>query len=123
MGEAMVAARRLLGKGDTAGAKVSLRKALSLQPENALAKGLLASLNASRPTVIAPKPKIDQSTTVGDDAQKRANDLVLAGVTAYRTGDYQAAMDKWKQAVALDPNCVQAKRYLVNVGQKQARLQ
>jgi tetratricopeptide (TPR) repeat protein len=123
VGEAMVSSRRLLGKGDTAGAKVSLRKALSLQPENALAKGLLASLNASRPTVIAPKPKIDQPTTVGDDVQKRANDLVLAGVTAYRSGDYQAAMDKWKQAVVLDPNCVQAKRYLVNVGQKQARLQ
>jgi hypothetical protein len=32
-------------------------------------------------------------------------------------------MDKWKAAVELDPDCVQAKRYLVNVGQKQARLQ
>ena len=57
------------------------------------------------------------------DAPKRVNDLVLAGISAYRTGEYKDAMDKWQQAVALDPKCVQAQRYLANVGRMQARLQ
>jgi tetratricopeptide (TPR) repeat protein len=123
LNDAIFSARRLLGRGDTAAAKVALRKALSLQPDNALAKGLLSSLNSARPAPVAVKPKSVPAASGADDSPGRVNELVLAGVSAYRSGEYQAAMEKWKQAVALDPNCVQAQRYLANVGQKQARLQ
>ena len=123
MNEAMSTTRRQLAHGDTAAAKIALRKALSLQPDNPLAKGLLSSLNSARPASVAVKPKSVPATASENDAQRQVNGLVLAGVTAYRSGEYQAVMEKWKQAVALDPSCVQAQRYLANVGQKQARLQ
>lgn len=123
MNSAIAAARRQLGRGDTAAARGSLRKALSLQPDNALAKGLLASMNAVRPPAVAARPRTVQVQAAGEDARRRVNDLVLAGVTAYRSGEYQAAMEKWKLAVELDPACVQAQRYMVNVSRKQARLQ
>jgi tetratricopeptide (TPR) repeat protein len=124
--EALSTARRLLSKGDTASARVSLRRMLALQPENALAKWLLASLNATRhvpkPVVSNPAKPV-QTASIDSDALKRVNDLVLAGISAYRTGEYKNAMEKWQQALALDPKCVQAQRYLANVGRMQARLQ
>ena len=124
--EALSSARRMLAKGDTASARASLRRMLALQPESALAKGLLASLNATRrvpkPAVSTPAKPV-QIASMDGDAPKRVNDLVLAGISAYRTGEYKDAMDKWQQAVALDPKCVQAQRYLANVGRMQARLQ
>jgi tetratricopeptide (TPR) repeat protein len=119
-------ARRLLARGDTASARASLRRMLALQPESALARGLLASLNAPRR---APRPSASaqmkpvQTAAIDGDASKRVNDLVLAGISAYRTGEYKDAMEKWQQALAVDPKCVQAQRYLANVGRMQARLQ
>ncbi len=124
--EALSTARRMLSRGDTASARVSLRRMLVLQPESALAKWLLASLNTTRrvPKPVASNPaKPVQTASIDSDAPRRVNDLVLAGISAYRTGEYKNAMEKWQQALALDPKCVQAQRYLANVGRMQARLQ
>lgn len=127
LNEALALARRQLGRGDTASAKVALRKALSIQPDNALAKGVLASVNAVRPPPVQSQESSRSRSVVasagGEDAGRRVNELVLAGVSAYRSGEYKNAMERWKQALEIDPKCVQAQRYLANVGQKQARLQ
>jgi len=122
---ALSTARRLLAKGDTASARVSLRRMLALQPENSLAKGLLASLGSSRrPRASAEnQEKAVKASPIDGDATRRVNELVLAGISAYRTGEYKDAMEKWQQALAVDPKCVQAQRYLANVGRMQARLQ
>jgi tetratricopeptide (TPR) repeat protein len=83
-------------------------------------------LNATRrvpkPAVSTPAKPV-QIASIDGDAPKHVNDLVLAGISDYRTGEYKNAMEKWQQALVLDPKCVQAQRYLADVGRMQARLQ
>jgi Tfp pilus assembly protein PilF len=86
-----------------------------------LAKGLLTGLAAQQKVV--PKKPVKTEIVETTDKSAKVNGLVMAGISAYRGGDYKTAMDRWKEALELDPKCVQAERYLANVGRKQARLQ
>jgi tetratricopeptide (TPR) repeat protein len=119
--EAFSNARKALVRGDTASAREWTQKALAIQSDNALARGLLAGLAAQQKT--AGKKPVKTEIVVPTDQSAKVNGLVMAGISAYRGGDYKSAMDRWKEALALDPKCVQAERYLANVGRKQARLQ
>jgi tetratricopeptide (TPR) repeat protein len=126
---AMVSSRQALKAGDVASARAFLQKALTVQPDNIVAKGLLGSLANVRTgngastngltTTNAPKSvKAPPSTEDGT----RAKELLLAGVAAYRSGQYAKAVESWKQVRALDPTNIQAQKYLANVGLKQTRL-
>lgn len=125
--EALASARQALKAGDFAAGRSSLNKALTLKPDNPLAKGLLGSIAnektappAAQKTVVAV-PKSDLPSTSEQDA-KKAKELLLTGVAAYRSGEYDKAIEDWKQVLVLDPGCVQAQKYLANVGLKQTRL-
>jgi tetratricopeptide (TPR) repeat protein len=119
--ETFANARKALARGDTASAREWTQKALAIQPENTLAKGLLTGLAAQQKVV--PKKPVKTEIVETTDKSAKVNGLVMAGISAYRGGDYKTAMDRWKEALELDPKCVQAERYLANVGRKQARLQ
>lgn len=124
--DAFGSARKALARGDTATAKVWTAKALALQPDNPVAKALSGTLAAPRKPVVVPEKPPEASAASGrlsKEGMAKVNSLVMAGISAYRGGDYPAAMARWKEALALDPGCVQASRYLENVGRKQARLQ
>lgn len=124
--EAMVAARTFLRAGDFAAARGQLQKALSLQPGNAMAKGLLASLANAKPPVAPVAAPVAQrpaaSAASKDHDVEKAKELLLAGVTAYRAGEYDRAVASWKRVLELDSGNVQARKYLANVGLKQTRL-
>lgn len=128
--EAMVQARAALRNGDVATARVQLQKAAVLQPASAVVKGLIASLAAPRPAPIAsPAKGVTNSvaspvTTAGLSPEdvRRSKELLLAGVAAYRSGEYERAIQSWKQVLEIDTGCVQARKYLANVGLKQTRL-
>ncbi|HQF56460.1 MAG TPA: hypothetical protein PK208_15180 [Fibrobacteria bacterium] len=122
--DAFGAARKALARGDTAAARGWTVKALAIQPDNAVAKALSGTLAPSRRPPVAPaKPAaVPVSGRLSKEGVAKVNALVMAGISAYRGGDYPAAMAKWKDALALDPGCVQASRYLENVERKQARL-
>lgn len=125
--EALASARQALKNGDFATGRNFLHKALALKPENALAKGLLGSIANEKtaspvpPKVAAALPKTDVPSRRERDVDK-AKELLLAGVAAYRSGEYAKAIEDWKQVLVLDPGCVQAQKYLANVGLKQTRL-
>jgi len=119
--ESFAAARKALARGDTVSAREWTQKALAIQPDNALARSLLAGLAAQQKA--ASRRPVKTEIVVPTDQSAKVNGLVMAGITAYRGGDYKVAMERWKEALALDPKCVQAERYLANVGRKQARLQ
>lgn len=125
-GDAFGSARKALARGDTAAAREWTAKALTIQPENQIAKALSGTLSASRRSAAPPEKQATVSAEPGrlsKEGEAKVNALVMAGISAYRGGDYRAAMARWKDALALDPGCVQASRYLENVGRKQARLQ
>jgi tetratricopeptide (TPR) repeat protein len=118
--EALSAARFSLKSGDVVGARVFLQKALSLQPNHAVAKNLLASLPNSRNT--KSSSDLAAATANTPKAQAKAKELLLAGVADYRSGEYDKAIAKWTKVLELDSTCVQARKYLTNVGLKRARL-
>lgn len=125
--EALASARQALKAGDFATGRNFLAKALVLKPDNSLAKGLLASIAGEKPAAPVPQktvaavPKSDVPAPSEQDA-KKAKELLLTGVAAYRAGEYAKAIEDWKQVLVLDPGCVQAQKYLANVGLKQKRL-
>lgn len=123
--EAMSAARFSLKSGDVVGGRVFLQKALNLQPSNAVAKNLLASLAGARSPSGSPKSAGETgfaSSANAREAQTKAKELLLAGVAHYRAGEYDQAIAKWTKVLALDSTNVQARKYLTNVGLKRARL-
>jgi tetratricopeptide (TPR) repeat protein len=123
--EAMSSARISLKSGDVVGARVFLQKALSLQQGNTVARNLLSSLSIPRTTTGSSKASTESSTgsaTTTAVAQAKARELLLAGVADYRSGEYDKAIATWTKVLELDSSCVQAKKYLTNVGLKRARL-
>lgn len=128
--ETMAQARAALRSGDASAARAQLQKAAVLQPSSAVVKGLLASLAASRQAVVAGSAKgltnpVAASSGTADlapDELRRSKELLLAGVAAYRAGEYDRAIQSWKQVLEIDTGCVQARKYLANVGLKQTRL-
>ena len=119
-GSAFQAARRALAKRDTAGARMQAQRAQAARPGNPLAKGILSGLAESRK---APPAARRSPVASRDDQSRKVRGLVAAGVASYRSGDYRAAMERWKEALSIDPGCVQAERYIANVGRKQEALQ
>lgn len=123
--DAFGGARKALARGDTAAARSWTAKALAIQPDNAVAKALSGTLAAPRKPAVAPEKPPEVPTAPGrlsKEGMAKVNTLVMAGISAYRGGDYRAATARWKEALALDPGCVQASKYLENVERKQARL-
>jgi len=123
--QAMAAARRALARGDVPGGRAAVQKALVAKPDNALAKTLLANLATPRSTAPSARPSMPVAGATPpppDQNAQKIQKLLLSGVTAYRAGEYEKAMAQWKLVLALDSNCVQAQKYLANVGRKQARL-
>lgn len=121
--EAMASARASLKSGDVVGGRVFAQKALALQPNNAMAKSLLVSLSGVRSSSgskASAEPASVQTNT--PKAQAKARELLLAGVADYRSGEYDQAIAKWTRVLELDSTCVQAKKYLANVGLKRSRL-
>jgi len=117
--DAMTSARRALARKDLANGKAGLQKALASRPNHPIARRLLTELEAPRPAVAAapePPPPLD------DQSARRVRELLLSGVVAYRAGEYDTALARWRQALQIDPGCVQAQRYIDNVGKKQERL-
>lgn len=53
---------------------------------------------------------------------KKAQELFFEGIGSYRLGDYQEAFEKWNQVLKLNPDHEQAKKYVINVKQKLARM-
>jgi tetratricopeptide (TPR) repeat protein len=119
--EALGAARNALRSGDLLEAKSYLQKAGTLQPGSMVVKALMASLLTYRSTSSVQVAAAGGPVTRGRDAD-RAKELLLEGVAAYRSGEYGKATEKWTQVLALDSSCVQARKYLANVGLKQKRL-
>jgi len=123
--DAMSAARLSLKSGDVVGGRVFLQKALALQPGNSVARNLLSSLSTPRATSGSSKTTNESAPGPGSNtivAQTKARELLLAGVADYRLGEYDKAIAKWTKVLELDSSCVQAKKYLTNVGLKRARL-
>lgn len=126
--EAMGSARAALRSGDALSARAGLQRALVLQPASMVAKSLLASLAAPRPVPVAAavKPVTNPVSVAGSapspENALKAKDLLLAGVAAYRSGEYERAIQSWKRVLEIDSGCVQARKYLANVGLKQTRL-
>jgi tetratricopeptide (TPR) repeat protein len=127
--EAMSSTRQALKAGDLAAGRNFLQKALTVQPDNAVAKGIMKSLAsaASKSTQpIASKPlSTEARTSVSGRTEQdiaKSKQLLLAGVAAYRSGEYAKAVESWKLVLAIDPDNVQAQKYLTNVGLKQTRL-
>jgi tetratricopeptide (TPR) repeat protein len=125
--EDMAAARKALANRDKASAKAALEQALAKRPGNSVAKGLLESLDAPameskappkevKPVGKEPPPSKDQQWV------RKVNELVLAGISSYRAGDYKAALDRWSEALSEDPSNQEARKYVANVKQKLARL-
>lgn len=125
--DALASARQALKSGDFATGRIFLGKALALKPDNPLAKGLLGSIANEKATApgptksVASAPRSDVPSPSEQNA-KKAKELLLTGVAAYRAGEYAKAIEDWKQVLVLDPGCVQAQKYLANVGLKQTRL-
>ena len=125
----MSSTRQALKAGDLAAGRNFLQKALTVQPDNVVAKGIMKSLAsaaskpsqpiASKPPQVEPKAA-GSGRTVQDIAKSKQ--LLLAGVAAYRSGEYAKAVENWKLVLAIDPDNVQAQKYLTNVGLKQTRL-
>lgn len=123
--EVIVQARSALRTGDLLAARGLLQKALVLQPASVVAKGLMASLNQPKPAPpakVAVTVPVATSTDLTAEDIKRSKELLLAGVAAYRAGEYSRAIESWKKVLEIDTGCVQAKKYLANVGLKQTRL-
>lgn len=124
----MAAARKALSDRDKPAARAALERALARKPGNSVAKGLLASLDTPAMEVKAPpaketKPAAKEPPPSKDQLWvKKVNELVLAGISSYRAGDYKAALDRWSEALTEDPSNVEARKYIVNVKQKLARL-
>jgi len=123
----MAAARKALANHDKASAKAALEQALAKRPGNSVAKGLLESLDAPAMEAKAPvkeaKPAAKEAPPSKDQLWiRKVNDLVLAGISSYRAGDYKTALDRWSEALSEDPSNQEARKYVVNVKQKLARL-
>lgn len=118
--DAMSSVRRSLARKDVNAGRAGLQKALGAKPDNPVAKNLLVDLQASRAEGVSPKPA--KPLPLDDESSRKVRELLLSGVIAYRAGEYENAMARWRQALELDPGNVQAQRYLANVGKKQARL-
>lgn len=116
--EVLKQSRQALAQGDRAKARAGLQRAVEMQPDNLMARRLSVSVGAALevrpPEVAVPK--------TADDRSGKVNALVLAGISAYRAGEYKVAMAKWKLALEMDPACTQAAKYLANVRRKQERL-
>ncbi|HOX51699.1 MAG TPA: hypothetical protein PKY05_09440, partial [Fibrobacteria bacterium] len=98
-----------------------------LQPASNVVKGLIANLNLPRPTTASAKipsvaPPPPPPTGLSAEDLRRSKELLLAGVAAYRAGEYPRAIESWKKVLEIDTGCVQARKYLANVGLKQTRL-
>lgn len=125
--EDMAAARKALANRDKVAARASLEQALARRPGNSVAKGLLESLEA--PTM-ETKPPAKETKLPGKEPPpskdqlwvRRVNELVLAGISSYRAGDYKTALDRWTEALSEDPANQEARKYIANVKQKLARL-
>jgi tetratricopeptide (TPR) repeat protein len=117
--QALANARKALARGDTTAARTWTAKALEIRPDNALARGIQSALAAVRPKAPGVQPPLAAASR---KQPQKVESLVASGIDAYRNGDYTAAMDRWKEALAIDPDCVQAQRYLQNVQRKQERL-
>lgn len=109
-------ARVALARRDLAAGRSALQRALTAKPGNVVARKLLVDVEAAP----APPPVVDRPPD--DRLARRVRGLLVAGVAAYRAGEYEAALAQWQEALELDPACVQAKRYIDNVGKKQERL-
>jgi len=120
--EAMASARRSLARKDVNAGRAGLQKALVAKPDNPVARKILSDLSASHATPVESRGAPAKPFSLDDAASQKVRNLLLSGVIAYRAGEYEKAMSQWRQALVLDPNCVQAQRYLANVGKKQARL-
>lgn len=118
--DAMTSVRRSLARKDVNAGRAGLQKALVAKPDNPVAKNLLVDLQTTRP-LDASSPSA-KPPVLDDAASRKVRDLLLSGVIAYRAGEYDNAMARWRQALELDPGNVQVQRYLANVGKKQARL-
>lgn len=57
------------------------------------------------------------------EKDRRAQEIFLEGIAKYRVGDYEEALEKWKQVLQLNPDHDQAKKYMANVKQKLSRMQ
>lgn len=110
-------ARAALARRDLAAGRSALQRALTAKPGNVVARKLLVDVEAAP---VASAPIVDRPSD--DRVAKRVRGLLVAGVTAYRAGEYETALAQWQEALELDPGCVQAKRYIDNVGKKQERL-
>lgn len=116
--EGLESARQALSRRDLAGGRSALQRALSARPGNPVARKLLADVEAAPP---APPP-VERRAPPDDRVARRVRGLLLSGVVAYRAGEYDSALAHWHQALELDPDCVQARKYIDNVGKKQERL-
>ncbi len=117
--DAMSSVRRSLARKDVNAGRAGLQKALAVKPDNPVAKNLLVDLQSARAESPAQAPK---PLPLDDASTRKVRELLLSGVIAYRAGEYDNAMARWRQVLELDPGNVQAQRYLANVGKKQARL-
>lgn len=118
--DAMASVRRSLARKDVNAGRAGLQKALGAKPDNLVAKKLLAELQTARSAEASAPPA--KPVVLDGASSRKVRELLLSGVIAYRAGEYDKAMARWRQALELDPGNVQAQRYLANVGKKQARL-
>lgn len=127
--EDMAAARRALTNRDKVAAKAALQQALAKRPGNTVAKGLLESLDAPAMEAKAPPKEAKPAAAVKEAPPskdqvwvRKVNEAILAGISSYRAGEYKAALDRWSEALSLDPSNQEARKYIANVKQKLARL-
>lgn len=119
--EGLSSARQALARRDLATGRTALQRALAARPNSVVARRLLAEVEAA-PAQAPPPPPVERPPVADDRVARRVRGLLLSGVVAYRAGEYDSALARWNQALELDPACVQAKRYIDNVGKKQERL-
>lgn len=114
--EEMARARKALAVGDVKAAKAALDQALAKNPGHVVAKSLLAGIAAPLSTA----PPVARS--LGSAEARRVDGLLVAGISSYRSGDYQTAAARWNEVLRIDPANAEARKYLDNVRQKLARL-
>ncbi len=116
--EGLTAARQALARKDLVSGRAALQRALAARPGNVMARKLLSDVEAAPPPVPIVERRVAPDNRVGE----RVRELLVSGVAAYRAGEYESALARWHQALELDPDNVQARRYIDNVGKKQERL-
>ncbi|MBI4364375.1 MAG: hypothetical protein HY568_03005 [Candidatus Latescibacteria bacterium] len=103
--EALLEVSRAYSEGRYVEAKVSVQRALSLDPSSAEARDWRDRIERRLST---PKPELDA----------RIKQLYIKGMEAFTSGDYREALRNWEQILVLDPLNESARRNVLEARER-----